>query len=571
MKTKFKKIMVVGLTALTSIGMMIGLTGCGEEIIIGRSAYDVAVDNGFEGTEAEWLASLKGTDGTNGTSGDIYTIGDDGYWYKNGVITGTKAEGEDGADGSTQNLMVDSNGKWILNGDATPYDAKGQSAYEIYVSRTGDNTLDESAWLEAYVKGKSAFKVWAEAQPANGGRTGGGTVNGYNMDDFLADIEGSSAFEIWANLQTPGGKTGDGVINGYDLDDFFYALVGNGIESIEKHTDGNVDTYTINYKDGEPYQFTVTNGVNGKSAFEQWAETRPTPGDKNPEIAGVVNGYNFADFYESLNGTFTSRVTALETGMTELEDRVEELENEVDELKRQVAEQANAIAFNNLRLEIMSVGRATITETMTVPAGASLVIFEATTLTIADGATLIVYGTLINHNNGAINLVGDIEIASGGLFVSKNGLDGSGNVHIAAGAYYYNNGSMIHDNQTVKYTFDKDCVYIHDDDDETNMTLPTTIAAAQAQDNIVYFINGENGLFVVTEGEDVEFYVTKTALGDTPANKLIFTINVGAETTVTVGAEYNSNEKYLQITGDGTVDTDDIPDVNIYPADDEDE
>jgi hypothetical protein len=29
----------------------------------GRSAYQVAVDNGFEGTEAEWLASLKGRDG----------------------------------------------------------------------------------------------------------------------------------------------------------------------------------------------------------------------------------------------------------------------------------------------------------------------------------------------------------------------------------------------------------------------------------------------------------------------------------------------------------------------------
>jgi len=29
----------------------------------GASAYEVAVENGFEGTEAEWLASLKGSDG----------------------------------------------------------------------------------------------------------------------------------------------------------------------------------------------------------------------------------------------------------------------------------------------------------------------------------------------------------------------------------------------------------------------------------------------------------------------------------------------------------------------------
>lgn len=32
----------------------------------GKSAYEIAVDNGFEGTEAEWLESLKGKDGADG-------------------------------------------------------------------------------------------------------------------------------------------------------------------------------------------------------------------------------------------------------------------------------------------------------------------------------------------------------------------------------------------------------------------------------------------------------------------------------------------------------------------------
>lgn len=43
-----------------------GFKGTEEEWIRGidgRSAYDVAVDNGFTGTEAEWLASLQGLDG----------------------------------------------------------------------------------------------------------------------------------------------------------------------------------------------------------------------------------------------------------------------------------------------------------------------------------------------------------------------------------------------------------------------------------------------------------------------------------------------------------------------------
>ena len=44
----------------------------------GKSAYELAVAAGFEGTEAEWLASLKGADGTNGTNGTNGTDGTNG-------------------------------------------------------------------------------------------------------------------------------------------------------------------------------------------------------------------------------------------------------------------------------------------------------------------------------------------------------------------------------------------------------------------------------------------------------------------------------------------------------------
>lgn len=36
----------------------------------GKSAYDIAVENGFEGDVNAWLNSLKGKDGTNGTNGN---------------------------------------------------------------------------------------------------------------------------------------------------------------------------------------------------------------------------------------------------------------------------------------------------------------------------------------------------------------------------------------------------------------------------------------------------------------------------------------------------------------------
>jgi len=71
----------------------------------GKSAYEVAVDNGFEGDEEAWLASLvgprgiqgvAGTDGTNGADGAQGPAGTDGEQGPPGTA-GT--DGTDGADG----------------------------------------------------------------------------------------------------------------------------------------------------------------------------------------------------------------------------------------------------------------------------------------------------------------------------------------------------------------------------------------------------------------------------------------------------------------------------------------
>lgn len=45
------------------------VAGAGKDGANGKSAYQIAVDNGYTGTEAEWLASLKGQDGADGADG----------------------------------------------------------------------------------------------------------------------------------------------------------------------------------------------------------------------------------------------------------------------------------------------------------------------------------------------------------------------------------------------------------------------------------------------------------------------------------------------------------------------
>ena len=57
-------------------------TFSGSGALHGKSAYEIAVENGFTGTETEWLESL------NGTSPHI---GDNGNWFIGDIDTGVSA------------------------------------------------------------------------------------------------------------------------------------------------------------------------------------------------------------------------------------------------------------------------------------------------------------------------------------------------------------------------------------------------------------------------------------------------------------------------------------------------
>ena len=103
MKKLVKAVAVLGLAA----AMALPLAACGEA---GKSAYDIAVEHGFVGTEEEWLESLRGPQGEKGEQGEqgeagtpgttpSITINEDGYWVINGEVTDVKAEGQDGEDG----------------------------------------------------------------------------------------------------------------------------------------------------------------------------------------------------------------------------------------------------------------------------------------------------------------------------------------------------------------------------------------------------------------------------------------------------------------------------------------
>lgn len=69
----------------------------------GKSAYQIAVEKGFSGSEEEWISSLAGT------PGETPRIGENGNWFIGAVDTGVKAGGV-----TSYNDLTD---KPTLNGD----------------------------------------------------------------------------------------------------------------------------------------------------------------------------------------------------------------------------------------------------------------------------------------------------------------------------------------------------------------------------------------------------------------------------------------------------------------------
>ena len=140
-------ILLVGILIL--IALILNLAQGGFWIVTGlngKSAYELAVENGYEGSQDQWLSSLAGADGINGTDGKNGIDGTNGKTAyeiacENGFV-GSEQEwllslqfgkkGEDGKDGANglngkdgkdgvgmETIEIDENGHliiWLTNG-----------------------------------------------------------------------------------------------------------------------------------------------------------------------------------------------------------------------------------------------------------------------------------------------------------------------------------------------------------------------------------------------------------------------------------------------------------------------
>ncbi|MBO5394611.1 MAG: leucine-rich repeat domain-containing protein [Clostridia bacterium] len=267
-----KKILMFILSICLIIPAMFCLAACS---LTDAPEIEFKVENGYiQYYDGEsWsnliaIEDLKGEEGDDGEDADVWTIGDDGYWYKNGVKTNKKAVGDVGQKGNGIKSITTSDDP--LKTNAT------QTTYII--------TLDDNSTYEFVVK--------------NG-------TNGSSGDQYTIGTDG-----YWYKN---GVKTNDKAI-GEDGDEYtigedgYWYLNGEKTEYKAIGVDATYATYTITYDYGRAIDFFETGKANDEIKSIEWLTTLPKIKDsyKNLFIGWCIEGSNkLIENYDFIGGDVT--------------------------------------------------------------------------------------------------------------------------------------------------------------------------------------------------------------------------------------------------------------------------
>lgn len=213
-------------------------TGNGEKGDRGYSAYDIAVLEGFAGTEAEWVESLKGAKGDVGATGPKGAKGD----------TGEKgAKGDKGDTGAT--------GAKGDKGDTGAKGSDGKSAYELAVEAGFQGT--EEAWF-ASLKGTKG-DTGAKGDKGDTGATGATGPKGDTGAKGEKGDDGKDAYELAVQNGFDGTlsewleNSHGGIVNLFFSPDDDGAVGDGKVDDSAHFPEGN---YTYQLTEGKTYLIT---------------------------------------------------------------------------------------------------------------------------------------------------------------------------------------------------------------------------------------------------------------------------------------------------------------------------
>lgn len=245
----------------------------GKDGVDGKSAYEIAVDNGYPGTEQAWLASLKGNKGEPGEKGD------------------TGAAGKDGRDGT--------------DGAAGRDGVNGASAYGIAVQHGYSGS--ETAWLES-LHGADGAK----------GDTGASGKDGADGFSPVAKVEKSGSV-VTITITDANGTTIATLTEGAAVDLTPYAktvYVDGKVQELSDSLTYTLQEHTLSITHLEESAHTHDNlETLNKISGTEWTQLVSTRHYHNN--IETLNSISPAD-YENLSSKFPARITALEDSLGDI-------------------------------------------------------------------------------------------------------------------------------------------------------------------------------------------------------------------------------------------------------------
>ena len=218
------------------------------ELTPGKSAYDIAKENGFVGTEAQWLESLQGQDGSNGTPG---AKGADG---KTSYLHIAYANSEDGSAGFSTKVAT---GKAFI-GQYTDFELEDSDDYTKY---TWSKFKGENGYTP--VKGTDYFDG-VDGQDGSDGESSFLWVRySQNPNGYPMTTNPTNAVYI-------GVATTQSSVEPTDYTKFKWALIrGKDGTPGESGADGKTSYLHIKYSNDGGQTFTANNG----EAVGEWIGT----------------------------------------------------------------------------------------------------------------------------------------------------------------------------------------------------------------------------------------------------------------------------------------------------------
>ena len=251
--------------------------------------YLQAQQSGYEGTYEEWLESIKGKDGHTPT----ISIGDNGNWFIDNVDTTVKAKGVDGKDGHTPTISIGDNGNWFIDNVDTTIKAKGVDGKDghsptISIGDNGNWFIDN---VDTTVKAKGVDGKDGHSPIISIGDNGNWFIDNVDTTVKAKGVDGKDGHSPILSI----GENGNWFIDNSDTSIKAKGVDGKdgvSILKIEKEsTKDNIDTYKISYSDNTSSTFTITNGVDGKSAYQIYVENNKNyNGSEEQWIDDLVNG-----------------------------------------------------------------------------------------------------------------------------------------------------------------------------------------------------------------------------------------------------------------------------------------